>query len=67
MAKVIRNILRGFGSIGGVYPIQRNIPKLSCDKRTIAESMQEDWRRVGDDILAAMRRFENEIQKKELR
>jgi len=63
MGKVIRNVLRGFGSIGGVYPQESNLPKIHSRALSTEDAMREDWNRVGTDISRAIEKYEQQSQK----
>ena len=55
IGKIIKNILRGMGSIINIYPntdYRRNLPQ-----RTDSEALRQDWINVGRDLRKAMKKI----------
>ena len=65
MGRAIRNIIRGFGTVGGILPISRKLPEISSRRMTVEDALHGDWERVGGDIVTAMNQFEKEHGKKQ--
>jgi len=64
MEKVMRNVLRGFKSVGGVFPANSNLPRLSSKVVSVEDKLGEDWQRIGGDIKVAMLKFDDMHAKK---
>lgn len=63
MSRIFRNLLRGFGSVGTVYPVETRLPRVNVGQASADDAIKQDWRRVGDDIYSAMKKFEREEQR----
>jgi len=55
----LKNVLRGFSSVGSVYPLETDMPRIKSETVSVEDAMREDWQRVGDDIRVAMHKFED--------
>lgn len=60
MTKIIRNVLRGFGSVGSVYPGSAPVRDVGVSLPSPEDALAEDFQRVGEDLRVATRKFAKE-------
>ncbi len=55
MGKVIKNIVRGIGSLMDIQPAPHKSRASHClPKHSDMEAMRNDWRQVGEDLRKVM-------------
>jgi len=65
MTRLIKNLLRGAGSIMAIYPAESAAARARAihPYRTDAEALRRDWNRVGQDLWGAMDTYKHEQKK----
>jgi len=61
MGKMLRNIVRGVGTLLEIHPPPRQSRVMkNLSRKTDADLLREDWEQVGRDLSYAMNQFQTE-------